>query len=86
MVSEDMIASRIVIKGLLDVVVEEHDREDLSVCATNLVYLSKRSENMCHHLINKLPENLLLFCNKYVNVSDDEIIDICINTVDQSHC
>lgn len=84
---ENEIASKTVVKSLVDKIAKQFEEEDILVCAQNLYYFSKEIETKkCNIKKREILESVLCFYNKEIVIHEEKIIEIYTQTVAQSDC
>lgn len=82
--SQDINLITDVISEMLDIVESFIEQEDCSAC---LIFFNiVRSEFELYHSDYTLEENLNVYYEKHVVVTEENIINICCNTIEQSAC
>ena len=84
-IMENEIASKSIMKELLNVIEKEFEL-NVYECVLSLIKYSKTKQNYSSYPVEKLDENLKKFYRNRANVlvDEDKIVDICINTKQQS--
>lgn len=84
-VHEAEIAASSVLKSILNQVVKEYDENNVDVCALTLINMSRGSlMNLDDNNLNSLPVHLRKFYETNICVTEEEILNVCKKTVDQS--
>lgn len=84
-IKQNEVAATSVLNEMINIVVKEYDSNNLHISALNLCYLSSDYIPKKFKLTD-LDTNLINYYNKNVNISEEKMIQNCIDPVAQCQC